>query len=292
MMSVPCDDKAPDLSPLDPAPPATASPRLTLHRTWRILASGLSFTVFMVLSLLFALLVFPLVRFFTRSEEMKGRRIRRLIQFMFGRFLKFWTAIGIMRPPRVSGLESLAAAGPCIVVANHPTLIDAVLMGSLIRDFNCVVKHSLRDHFFLGKPIRAAGYVTNDEPLQVIRLCGEGFQRGQSLIIFPEGSRSIENGLRPFSRGAAQLALRSGVPLVPAVIRCTPPSLMKHQRWFDIPDRPFQLCITFHSPLAYHPADAHSEPLPKKARRFTGQIEDFFRRELNRDAVWRSSDSS
>ena len=270
---------------------AAGAPRLTAYRAWRVVITGISFAIFMSTALLFAVFVFPLARFFTRGRESKGRRVRGQIQAMFGLFLKFWTAIGMTRPPRVTGLELLDRAGPCIVVANHPTLIDVVLLGSVIPDFNCVVKHTLRDHFFLGGPIRAAGYVANDDAAKVIRFCQQGFERGQSLIIFPEGSRSIEKGLRPFSRGAAQLALRSGVPVIPAVIRCSPPSLMKHQRWFDVPDRPFQLSIEFHSPFEYRPEKAGPEPLPRKARRFTEQMECFFRTELNRDAVRRSSGS-
>lgn len=291
-MSATCNEKAPSVSKSRSVPSTTRGARRALYHVWRIIISGISFIVFMGLSLLFALVVFPSVRIFSRANETKGRRIRSLIHFMFAQFIKFWVFIGVMRPPKVTGKEVLDAAGPCIVVANHPTLIDAVLLGSLIPDFNCVVKHSLRDHFFLGGPVRAAGWVTNDNAAQVIRSCRDGFERGQSLIIFPEGSRSIENGLRPFSRGAAQLALRSGVPLIPAVIRCSPPSLMKHQKWHDVPDRPFELNIDFHSPLVCGPASADNEPLPRKARRFTKQIEDFFQRELNRDVVQRSSGPS
>ncbi len=284
-MSATCDNETVVTSGLDSTVTAERSRRPGGWHVWRVVASGIAFTQFMVSSLVFALFIFPPVRFFTRSNEEKGRRVRHLIQVMFTLFLKTWKCLGIMRPAKVAGLESLRSVGPCIIVANHPTLIDAVLMGTMVPDFNCVVKHALRDHFFLGGTIRAAGYVSNDEPLQVIRLCGEGFRRGQSLVIFPEGSRSPKNGLRPFSRGAAQLALRSGVPLIPAVIRCDPPSLMKHQRWYDVPERPFELSITFHPALVCDPVDMIHETLPVKARRYTGQIEEFFRAELSRDRI-------
>lgn len=264
---------------------ASPAPQAWPHQVSRVAATGLAFAAFMVSALVLALGVFPLVRVFPGTMDTKRRRIRRLIHHSFALFLRACATLGLMRPPKIIGLGSLGITGPCILVANHPTLIDAVLIGSLVRDFNCVVKHTLRDHFFLGGPIRAAGYVTNEAPAEVIRLCSAGFQQGQPLVIFPEGSRSMAGSPRPFSRGAAQLALRTGAPVIPVVITCDPPTLMKHQRWYEVPDRPFQLTVRFYPPLVCLKCDSLSDPLPIKARRFTRQIEEFFKRELQPAAV-------
>ena len=137
--SATCNEKAPNASEMRAVPSTSRATRRALYHVWRIIISGISFIVFMGLALLFALVVFPSVRIFSRTNDIKGRRIRGLIHFMFAQYIKFWIFIGVMRPPKVTGKEMLDAAGPCIVVANHPTLIDAVLLGSLIPDFNCVV---------------------------------------------------------------------------------------------------------------------------------------------------------
>ena len=279
------NEEASEVSRLGCAALAAPSPRLRPFRAWRIVVTGFAFITFMTAALVLALGAFPLVRVLPGTVEGNRRRIRRLIEISFALFLKACIALGLMRPPKIIGLGSLGITGPCILVANHPTLIDAVLIGSLVRDFNCVVKHTLRNHFFLGGPIRAAGYVTNEAPAEVIRLCSAGFQQGQPLVIFPEGSRSMAGSPRPFSRGAAQLALRTGAPVIPVVITCDPPTLMKHQRWYEVPDRPFQLTVRFYPPLVCLKCDSLSDPLPIKARRFTRQIEEFFKRELQPAAV-------
>lgn len=254
-------------------------------RWWRILCSGFSFSLFLMIALLLAIAVFPVIRFVSRTRERSQARVRAVIHFMFGWIMNVWSSLPVMHAPRIHGREILDRVGPCIIVANHPTLIDAVLLGSLVPNFNCVAKPALCRDRFLGGPIRAAGYVASNDAREVIRLCQEGFARGQSLIIFPEGSRSFETGLRPFSRGAVQLAVRTGLPLVPAVIRCSPPTLMKHQRWFEVPERAFQLSLQFYPPLEYQAQDAGDEQPSRKARRFNDQIEEFFRKELGIETV-------
>src|SRR5205085_767745 len=151
-----------------------------------------------------------------------------------------------MRTPKIEGLDNIRKAGTCLVIANHPTLIDVVLLVSLIRDCNCLVKQALWKHPFLGPVVRGAGYIPNDDGPRLIQSCEEGFKQDKPLIIFPEGTRSPENGMHPFNRGATQIALRAGVPIVSAIITCRPPTLMKHQRWYQVPEYPFQISLKFH----------------------------------------------
>jgi 1-acyl-sn-glycerol-3-phosphate acyltransferase len=251
-----------------------------LFRYWRVLGTGISFATFMAGGLLMTLTVFPLVRVWPGSREAKGRRIRRLVQLSFVGFVRWMTFLGIMHRPKIEGLENVVKTGACLIIANHPTLIDVVLLVSLVRDCNCVVKRALWEHFFLGGVVRAAEYIPNDDGPQLIESCREGFQRGRPLIIFPEGTRSPENGLHPFSRGAAQFALRADVPVVPAVIVSAPPTLMKHQRWHEVPARAFQLTLRFH-PVAVVPTEIlEREELPQRVRALTRHFEEFFRKKM------------
>lgn len=224
--------------------------------------------------------VFPLVRMWPGSPQAKGRRIRRLIQISFAAFLRYMQLVGVMRRPVVVGLANLRQAGPCLIVANHPTLIDVVLLVSLIPDCNCVVKHTLWKHFFLGRVVSAAGYIPNHDGPQLIKECEEGFKLGKPLLLFPEGTRSSANAMHPFNRGAAQIALRTSMPVVPAVLTCSPPTLMKHQRWYEVPSGIFQLTLKFH-PAMELPADVlGKEDLPLQVRALTRHMEAFFRKEM------------
>jgi 1-acyl-sn-glycerol-3-phosphate acyltransferase len=251
-----------------------------VSRCWRILGTGISFATFMTGGLFMTLTVFPVVRTWPGPKEVKGRRIRRLVQLSFVAFVRWMTFLGVMHKPKIEGLENVARTGPCLIIANHPTLIDVVLLVSLIRDCNCVVKRALWEHFFLGGVVRAAEYIPNDDGPQLIESCRRGFKQGRPLIIFPEGTRSPEIGTHPFSRGAAQFALRAEARVVPVVIVSSPPTLMKHQRWHEVPDRVFQLTLRFH-PAAVVPAEIlGKEELPKRVRALTRHFEGFFRQEL------------
>ncbi len=256
------------------------APAFSLSRIWRILATGIAFATFMLGGLALALTAFPLLRLWPGTDEAKGRRIRQLIRISFAAFLKFTTGLGIMGAPQVEGVARVLKAGPCLIIANHPTLIDVVLLVSLVQDGNCVVKRALWDHFFLGGVVRAAEYIPNDDGPRLLEGCKEGFRKGRPLLIFPEGTRSPENGLHPFNRGAAQIALRAGVPIVPAVITCTPPTLMKHRRWYEVPERAFQLTLKFHPGMGLPDEVLQKPELPQQVRALTRHCEAFFRREV------------
>jgi 1-acyl-sn-glycerol-3-phosphate acyltransferase len=57
------------------------------------------------------------------------------------------------------------------------------------------------------------------------------------VLIFPEGTRSPPRGLRRFKAGAFEICLRAGVPLVPILISCDPPTLFKGLAWYALPKK-------------------------------------------------------
>jgi 1-acyl-sn-glycerol-3-phosphate acyltransferase len=177
-------------------------------------------------------------------------------------------------------LERARALGSCIFIANHPTLIDVVAVISCLPPCHCIVKKSLLELFYLGRMIRAAGYIANDHATQLIRDCQKSLQSGRPLLIFPEGTRSPAYGLNAFSRGAAQIALRTGAPVVPIVITCEPPTLLKDQPWYRVPPRPFTLTLRFHPPLTIPQAVTDKVGMPLQVRALTQYFEDFFRHQL------------
>ena len=246
-------------------------------KVWRFIGSGIVAGAFMAIALTFAVSVFPAIRIFAGSKQSAGRRIRSIICNSFGRFLRCCSALGLIRPIKVQGLDLIEPGKPCIIVANHPTLFDVVVLGSLIKNFNCVVKHKLANNIFLGRCVKAAEYVTNNHPQEIIEHCIAGFERGQPLIIFPEGTRSPENGRGAFNRGAAHLALRSGVPLISAVLKCDPPGFTKKKKWYSIPSRAMEYSVDFQvQPIA----KSNGENLSLRAREITLDLESFFHEKL------------
>jgi 1-acyl-sn-glycerol-3-phosphate acyltransferase len=243
---------------------------------WRGIGGVLAFVTFMAIALGYALFLFPMIRALPGSTEVKARRVRKIIGRSFAGFLRSCTALGLIRPLRVSGLENLDCSKPVIIVANHPTVFDIVVLGSVIPNFNCVVKHKLTSNIFLRGGVHAAGYVTNDRPEEIIQRCVEGFERSQPLIIFPEGTRSPKDGLGTFSRGAAHLALRTGMPVITAILECNPPAFRKGQKWYSVPKQAIEYSVRFEK-FSSSDAVASANCLSMRARLMTAELEAVFR---------------
>jgi 1-acyl-sn-glycerol-3-phosphate acyltransferase len=121
----------------------------------------------------------------------------------------------------ISGLEKLDPHTSYVLVSNHLSLMDIpVLMGWLPVELRFFAKQGLFRIPFLGTHLRRAGHfpVVRDDPRKSLKsLTSAGAfirQRGVSLLFFPEGGRS-EGELREFKEGAAYLAIKAGIPVVP-----------------------------------------------------------------------------
>jgi len=266
-----------------------------LNYGWRVLATGFCFTSFGMGGLALSLFVFPLL--FTLPKHQRTPLARRMISRSFRFFLGLMVLVRIMDLD-IEGEERLNNLQWCLVLANHPTLIDVVVLISLLPTASCVVKQALWDNPFLKGVVRAANYISNSEPDKLLQDCAADLAQGYPLVIFPEGTRtpasaqhsarsSLEvNGLH-FLRGAAYIALQSGLPsllIQPIVIQCTPPTLMCGLPWYQIPNRRFSLRIkvleaaSVQSLMRASPVEFASPALA--ARQLTGDLEHFFTQQL------------
>ena len=260
-----------------------------LFRRWRICATGLSFLTFMVGSLLLTLIAFPVIRLLPIAPEHKRRKILQLIHRSFKIFMSYMLCLKIIETFEIEGLGDIKPCGSYVFIANHPTLIDVIAIMSCVPFCNCIVKKSLWNHMYFGSVVRAAGYIVNDHANQLIEDCDKSFKSGRSLIIFPEGTRSPAYGLHTFNRGAAQIALRTGIPIVLVVITCDPPTLLKGQPWYAVPERPVHFKLHFH-PLPTLPKETQEKNnFPLQVRALNQYFEDFFRERLHVTTDFRRS---
>jgi 1-acyl-sn-glycerol-3-phosphate acyltransferase len=193
------------------------------------------------------------------------------------------SALGLIQV-RWTGHERLAGAGSRVIVANHPTLIDVVLLIARLPQADCVVKRAAWANRYLRLIVGPAGYVPNDAGSEVAAACVERLRCGAKLLLFPEGTRSPRARLGTFYRGAARVALASGADIVPIVIRCEPPTLMKGERWFHVPSRRPLITLDVQaalSPLRYVREEGGAA---RAARRLTDDLHRLFETRL-RDAV-------
>jgi 1-acyl-sn-glycerol-3-phosphate acyltransferase len=248
---------------------------------WRIFATGLSFSVFGLGGVVIGGVVFPSLLLITRDAQQRQIKAQRLIQYGFSGFVQMMRALGIMTY-EINGLEKLQDCQGEIIVANHPTLIDVVVLISLLPRADCIVKKSLWHNPFTRGPVQAAGYILNDESSALIEQCVAQLEKQQApLVIFPEGTRTVKGQrLNTFQRGAANIAVRAKANFRPVVIRCVPSTLTKNEKWYQVPKRPFHVTIDVKDTLSIaHIIHEASSP-SAAARRVSDQLYQFFDQEL------------
>ncbi|MEB2284551.1 MAG: hypothetical protein B6D46_04985 [Polyangiaceae bacterium UTPRO1] len=120
-----------------------------------------------------------------------------------------------------------------VIVANHQSLLDILVLFRLYRHFKWVSKEEIFRVPFVGWNMTLNRYIRirrgdRQDAARMMRACGEALTSGSSIMIFPEGTRSLDGELREFKHGAFTLALRHGVPILPIVLDGTLDALPKH----------------------------------------------------------------
>lgn len=127
----------------------------------------------------------------------------------------------------VQGLSNIEPDKSYIYMANHQSNFDIpVLLGYLPVQFRWLAKAELFKIPVFGRAMLGAGYVKIDRfdqesAFESIKEAGRKMKGGVSVMIFPEGTRSKDGSIRPFKKGGFVMAVDSGVPIVPVVIRGT-----------------------------------------------------------------------
>jgi 1-acyl-sn-glycerol-3-phosphate acyltransferase len=250
----------------------------SLRRGWRAFRTGVAFVMFGLGAVLISVVAVPILRLTSRRPGALQRRTQALIHHAFRLFAWFMTVTGLIRVTW-TGRERLRER-PILVIANHPTLIDVVLLVAAMPQADCIVKTAAERRPLFRRIVNAAGYIPNDRPDAIITAGAESLRQGRPLLLFPEGTRSPSGRLGRFHRGAARIALRSGSDLIPVVITCSPPTLMKGQRWYDVPERTAHITLTVKAPIRVreHPAALKTEA--GGARELTDLLQGFYEREL------------
>jgi 1-acyl-sn-glycerol-3-phosphate acyltransferase len=243
-----------------------------LSRDWRVARTGSAFAFFFGGGALLAGAL-PAARRLGGDPEGFDLRAQRWIARGYRLFIAYMELAGLTRV-RFEGAERLAGPGPLLVVANHPTLVDTPLLGQLMPQADCIANPDWADNPLLAGAIAAANYVRNDAGAEAIEEGVRRLRQGRRLLIFPEGTRTpLGVPLGPLRRGAAHIALRAGVDLTPVAITCRPRTLMKGQRWHEVPDRAFELAVRVLPPLAAKQVLAGDETASIAARKLTAALE-------------------
>jgi 1-acyl-sn-glycerol-3-phosphate acyltransferase len=153
----------------------------------------------------------------------------------------------------VRGLENVPREGGAVLVANHASYLDPPVMAiALRRQVHFMAREEILNVPLLGPLLRRCGVfavrqATADRA--AIRRAMALLAEGRLIGIFPEGTRSEHGGLQAAQPGAALIASKAGVPLIPVAIQGTWEAYPRHARWM----RPAPISIAFGTPI--YPCD-------------------------------------
>lgn len=142
-----------------------------------------------------------------------------------------------------SELTAIQSVRPLIIVANHPSLLDAVVLLSRLPRSVCVIKAKLKNNILFGAAARVSGYISNEDPKDLVQQACNDLANGAHLLIFPEGTRTTQHPINPFGKTAALIALRSGVAIQTVFIDFSSPYLGKNWPLFRKPTLPLHISV-------------------------------------------------
>jgi 1-acyl-sn-glycerol-3-phosphate acyltransferase len=246
-----------------------------LSKWWRLFGTGLSFVIFGLGGVLLPIIAVPLLIITTRDKVERERRAQKVIHHSFRVFVEIMRIMGILNY-QIEGVEKLKTAS--LILANHPTLLDIVFLISIVPNANCVVKGSLARNLFTRGPIKTAGYIINDDASDIITDAANTFEKGQALIIFPEGTRTTPSEPLKLKRGASNIAVRANADITPIVIDCTPLGLTKQLPWYKVPIRKMHFTIQVKDAIKVEPFVCDIQP-SLGSRLLTRELSQYFNQE-------------
>jgi 1-acyl-sn-glycerol-3-phosphate acyltransferase len=181
------------------------------------------------------------------SSRGKSARERRMITQMtihkgtalLFRILRATGVLHVHEESSCSVEETNATAG--VIVANHPSMLDALFFLSRHPQMVCVMKARLLTWPIIGGFARRAGYLPFDETPELWHCAKEARDDGASILVFPEGTRSPATGLHHFKRGAARIATELELPIIPYVLEMQPVTFGRARPWWHPPGQQITL---------------------------------------------------
>jgi 1-acyl-sn-glycerol-3-phosphate acyltransferase len=208
-----------------------------LLRLWLPAAYYLSWLLFGLGGLALNLACSPFLLWPCR--ERFGPRARAVTRGMFDLWLRWLHASRVVQIT-FHGLDDPATLPRGVVyVANHPTLVDAPFLLARLPDTVCIFKPALLRHPAIGPAALLCGYVAGDAGVDGIRAAAERVASGCSLLVFPEGTRTVPGvALNPLRPGFALIARRARAPIQLLHVQTSPLMARKGHPWWKLPPLP------------------------------------------------------
>jgi 1-acyl-sn-glycerol-3-phosphate acyltransferase len=176
----------------------------------------------------------------------------------------------------LSALDRLREDRGVIIIANHRSLIDAMLVLSRLPRVTCISKAALWNSLLLGGGMRLAGYIRNDSTHALIRAATTTLRRGEPLLVFPEGTRATAYPIGQFKSGFAMMAKATGASVQTVFLESNTSFL--HKGWTPLRKPAFPLIYRARLGRRFEAADDVQD--------FVAELEAYFRAELEPPRRW------
>jgi 1-acyl-sn-glycerol-3-phosphate acyltransferase len=196
-----------------------------------MLARRIYSTVFWLFLVFSSILLFPVAVAIWAATAPFDKRLAILHQFTC-----FWgsiyTFVNPLWPVTIAGRDKIEPGRTYVMVANHLSLLDILVLFRIYKHFKWVSKIENFRLPCIGWNMTLNRYIPlrrgdKESVRQMMEACDATLRSGSSIMMFPEGTRSKNGVLQPFKTGAFELALRNQLPLLPIVIAGTSDALPK-----------------------------------------------------------------
>jgi 1-acyl-sn-glycerol-3-phosphate acyltransferase len=199
----------------------------------RVALACVGYASYFVSKILFVILVFPVFVLLLPFPAAQQRFLQGVTHHYLAFFSRRWLPLlGAYHIVEISGLEHALSARPAVLVANHRSLMDALLLIGLLPRTGVLIKARDTRKVMNGLLARYFDLVSIDRhSLESVATTLAKSRRlldqGKNLLVFPEGTRARSGRLQHFNRLAFDVALEAGVPVVPVVLHTSVPFMAK-----------------------------------------------------------------
>jgi 1-acyl-sn-glycerol-3-phosphate acyltransferase len=181
----------------------------------------------------FVLILAPVLLALTPFPNVRYQFLQMCVRGFLTVFARWWLpALGLYRVVEISGLQRALDIGPAVLAANHRGYMDSLLLLSLTPRLGVVIKARLARLLTYNVLTRTFDFVSIDpgqlsSVAMAVASCNRILSEGKRLLIYPEGTRARSGRLQSFHPLAFDLAINTGVPVVPVIIHSTVPFMAK-----------------------------------------------------------------
>ena len=180
---------------------------------YRVLAKWFSFFFFGTTTLILGILIFPVMRLFLHPKDRFKKYGRRFASSGIRFFVGLMHFIGIV-DLEAGDRKFYRQLNSKIITANHPSLLDTIMLLSLIPNADFIVA-AYHNNTILRGVVGQLYILSSLDFDDILKAASESLTQGNCLVIFPEGTRTPRYGKNIIKKGAVRISLDSGCPILP-----------------------------------------------------------------------------